>query len=353
MNITTGKQPRAQKIALYGPEGIGKTTFASMAPDPLFIDTEKGTAHLDVKRIDPAPTSWSMLLRYVKEVIADPGVCSTLVIDTADWAERLCVDHVLMEKDIKSIEDPGYGKGYTYIKEEFGRLLDLLSDLVDKGVNVLVTAHAQIRKFEQPDELGAYDRWELKLSRQCSPLLKEWADLLLFANYKTIVVKPDKREGGHAKAQGGKRVMYTAHTPAWDAKNRCGLAEELPFEFASIAHAVPDMHARAPQPEQQPAQRDIRIADLKFEEVPAEPEPARPEAAPAQAAPRDPDRPNLSKLRDLMAAENITEADMQGYCAGKGYCTAETALDVYPEDFAGYLVATWADIAADLAVPFV
>lgn len=354
MNITTGKISRAQKIVLYGPEGIGKTTFAASAPDPLFIDTEKGTAHLDVKRIDPAPDSWSMLLRYVKEVIADPGVCSTLVIDTADWAERLCVDHVLMEKDIKSIEDPGYGKGYTYIKEEFGRLLDLLSDLVDAGVNVLVTAHAQIRKFEQPDELGAYDRWELKLSRQCSPLLKEWADLLLFANYKTIVVKPDKREGGHAKAQGGKRVMYTAHTPAWDAKNRCGLAEELPLDFSAIAHAVPDMHAGAAKAEAKPATREIRVSDLKFEEVSDEPAAAPAEApAPAKSAPADPDRPNLSKLRNLMAAENITDADMQAYCAEKGYCTAETALDVYPEDFAGYLVATWADIAAELAVPFI
>ena len=66
-----------------------------------------------------------------------------------------------------------------------------------------------------------------------------------------------------------------------------------------------------------------------------------------------PDRPNLSKLRNLMAAENITDADMQAYCAEKGYCTAETALDVYPEDFAGYLVATWADIATELAVPFI
>jgi hypothetical protein len=351
MNITTGKLTRAQKIVLYGPEGIGKTTFAAASPDPLFIDTEMGTAHLDVKRIDPAPDSWSMLLRYVKEVITDPGVCSTLVIDTADWAERLCFDHVLMEKDLKSIEDPGFGKGYTYVREEFGRLLDLLSDLVDKGVNVLVTAHAQIRKFELPDALGSYDRWELKLSRQCSPLLKEWADLLLFANYKTIIVKPDKRDGGHAKAQGGKRVMFTAHTPAWDAKNRCGLPEELPLDFTAIAHAVPDMHARkaaAPAPTKQ----EIRISDLKFEEVTGEAPLAPAPADPAPAVPADPDRPNLTKLRNLMAADNITDTDMQDYCAEKGYCTVETSLDVYPEDFAGYLVSTWGDIVTELAVPF-
>lgn len=88
MRISSGKKQRAVKAALYGPEGIGKTTLASKFPDPLFIDTEGGSTHLDVRRVDPAPDSWQLLLKYVREVAADPTICSTLVIDTADWAER-------------------------------------------------------------------------------------------------------------------------------------------------------------------------------------------------------------------------------------------------------------------------
>ncbi len=60
----------------------------------------------------------------------------------------------------------GWGKGYTYLAEEFGRMLNLLNDVIDKGVNVVLTAHATMRKFEQPDEMGAYDRWNLNYKRK-------------------------------------------------------------------------------------------------------------------------------------------------------------------------------------------
>lgn len=350
MNIVSGRQQRALKAVLYGPEGIGKTTLAARFPNPLFIDTEGGSSHLDVRRVDPAPDSWQMLLRYVREVAADPSLCSTLVLDTADWAEAMCVSHVCMERDMKSIEDAGYGKGYTYLREEFGRLLDMLSDLVDRGVNVLVCAHAQIRKFEQPDELGAYDRWELKLSRQCSPLLKEWADLLLFANYKTVVVQPDRREGGRAKAQGGRRVMYASHTPAWDAKNRLGLPDEMPLDFSAIASVVPDMRATAKKPAELPGSPEYDEWLRRVEEAEASAT-VNPQAA-GTVPDAAPDRPNLSRLRSLMSADGVDDAALQSYCAGKGYCPEATPVDVYPEDFAGFLVAGWDAIAQELGVPF-
>ena len=90
-----------------------------------------------------------------------------------------------------------------------------------RGVHVVLTAHAMMRKFEQPDEMGAYDRWELKLQKKTSALVKEWSDLLLFANYKTLSVATDEK-GKKFKAQGGRRVIYTSHHPCWDAKNRLG-----------------------------------------------------------------------------------------------------------------------------------
>lgn len=62
--ITAGVQDTPVKTVLYGPEGIGKSTFASHFPDPVFIDTEGGTKRLNVKRL-PQPTSWAMLLGRV------------------------------------------------------------------------------------------------------------------------------------------------------------------------------------------------------------------------------------------------------------------------------------------------
>ena len=171
--VTSGIQTAPVKTVLYGPEGIGKSTFASHFPSPVFIDTEGGTKRLNVARL-PQPTSWAMLLDEVAEVRKGNVPCSTLVIDTADWAERLCIQAVCARAKVNGIEDFGYGKGYTYVKEEFSKLLDALEEVLNAGHNVVVLAHAAITKFEQPDAVGNYDRWGMKTSKQVAPLLQEW-----------------------------------------------------------------------------------------------------------------------------------------------------------------------------------
>ena len=176
--ITAGVQDSPVKTVLYGPEGIGKSTFASHFPNPVFIDTEGGTKRLNVKRL-PQPTSWAMLLDEVAEVRKGSIPCGTLVIDTADWAERLAIDAVCAKAKVDGLEGFGYGKGYTYLKEEFGKLLDALEEVLNTGHNVLILAHAAITKFEQPDAAGSYDRWTMKTTKQVEPLIREWCDMLL------------------------------------------------------------------------------------------------------------------------------------------------------------------------------
>lgn len=243
MEMIRGKLEKAKKIVLYGPEGIGKSTFASGFPGAVFCDVEGSTNEMDVVRT-PKPSSWTMLKEMVQEFIRHPEQLGTFVLDTADWAERMCVKHICDYNKQTSVESFGYGKGYIYVYEEFGRLLNLLGELTEKGVHVVVTAHATLRKFEQPDEMGSYDRYELKLTKktgaEVGAMLKEWSDMLLFANYKTLVVNVDGNGAlkGKNKAQGGKRVMYTTHTPSWDAKNRYGLPDELPFDYGQIGHII-------------------------------------------------------------------------------------------------------------------
>ena len=109
MQIIRGKQKTALKVVVYGPEGIGKTTFAARFPDPVFIDTEHSTDAYEVKRF-PYPTSWAMLTGEVQQVRDDPSCCRTLVIDTADWAEKLCTTALLARCKKSGIEEFGYGK---------------------------------------------------------------------------------------------------------------------------------------------------------------------------------------------------------------------------------------------------
>ena len=233
MNISKGKKKIPYKVVIYGAEGIGKTTFASKFPAPVFIDTEDSTARMDgVDRFDGIKTLDEVNLA-IETLRTEDHSYQTLVIDTFDKLELMINDKVCEEQKVTGIEAIGYGKGYTYVAEKVNKLLGALDALrMAKGMNIVIVCHAQMRKFEQPDEMGAYDRWELKLSKKAAPMVKEWADMVLFANYKTFVIK----DGSSNKAQGGKRVMYTTHNPCWDAKNRDGLPDQCEFDFAPIAH---------------------------------------------------------------------------------------------------------------------
>jgi len=233
--LISGKVSKPQRVVIYGPEGIGKSTLAAAFPAPVFLDTEGGTIHLNVTRFSQ-PESWDEILGLVAQLGQSGHNFQTLVIDTVDWLERLLIEHICRKAHKDGIEDFGYGKGYTYLSEEFSRFLQSLEPLRNRGMHLVMVAHSTIRKFEQPDAAGAYDRYELKLSKQCAPLLKEWCDLLLFVNYFTKVTETD----GRKKAVGGKeRRIYTAHCAAFDAKNRHGLDDVLPMEFAAIAHVFP------------------------------------------------------------------------------------------------------------------
>ncbi|MGI6691187.1 MAG: ATP-binding protein [Christensenellales bacterium] len=354
MEIISGKIAGPQKTVIYGPEGIGKSTFASQFPSPLFIDTEGSTKHLDVRRL-PNPNSWTMLMQEIDYVRTHPDLCGTLVIDTADWAENLCAEHICAQNKWSSIETPGYGKGYVVLQEEFGRMLNLLSQVIDQGINVVLTAHAQMRKFEQPDELGAYDRWELKLQKKTAPMVKEWADMLLFANYKTYVINVDGQGAakGKNKAQGGQRVLYTSHHPAWDAKNRVGLAEELPFAFSAIAEHIPGGVPRAwahdeptapiaaVQPAPSPVPPPAVEAPTNALEEAFEPasigavEPAkimRPQGIP-------------DSLWQLMETDQITAEEMRYAVYKQGYYPYETPVANYDPAFVqGVLIGAWTQV---------
>lgn len=334
LNISKGKIDRAQKTVIYGPEGIGKSSLAAKFPNPLFIDTEGGTAHMDVRRIEK-PESWEEMLGIVKEVAAIPDVCKTLVLDTADWAEQLVTAYLCAKYKQNSIESFGYGKGYTYLGEEFARLLSCFDMVLASGIHVVITAHAKMRKFEQPDEMGAYDRWEMKLSKQVAPLLKEWCDLLLFCNYQTFVVTS---ETNRQKAQGGKRVMYTSHHPAWDAKSRVKLPDMLDLDFTPIAHIFEPGKAAQAQPQTATTPKAAPTAAPKAQPVPS--------PAPTAEASTEPEpETSADVLRDLMTEQGVTEEELRKVLAARGRKEAKMPIDEFSDEFVfSYCIRYWEQI---------
>lgn len=201
--------------------------------------------------------------------------------------------------------------------------------MIKNGIHVVVTAHAKMRKFEQPDELGAYDRWEMKLSRQAAPLLKEWADMILFCNYKTTVVTTKEKT---KKAQGGKRVMYTSHHPCWDAKNRHGLKEVLDMDYSQIRDAI------------EGASRDTRPEPdtIKPEpaQVPPMPEPVQ-KAKDRAESQKEPGTP-LQELISRAKEAGIDLGDIQKACIKKKLQPNEKFVEEYdPEFIQGMLLDKW------------
>ena len=362
MQIIRGIIPSAQKVLVYGPEGIGKSTFVSQFPDPIFIDTEGSTKHMNVART-PKPSSFQILLEQVTYFRDNPNELKTLVIDTADWAEKLCSENLCAKNKKKSIEDFGYGKGYVYLMEEFGGLLNLLDELIERNINVVMTAHAKMRKFEQPDEMGAYDRWELKLSKQVAPLLKEWADMVLFANYKTYVVNVDGQgaEKGKNKAQGGTRVMYTTHHPCWDAKNRHNLPSETKFSYEEIAHIFQGnascstekvVESKCENVVQNPIEQslperkeNVMPEFMTQEQMPVEVQSNQETVSPDRSS-FDSNPEHLPKaLLDLMKEHNVNEWHIQSAVAARGYYPENTPIERYdPEFIQGVLVGAWPQV---------
>lgn len=355
-NVISGVQRTAIKTLIYGPEGIGKSTLAAMWPNPIFIDLEGGTNQLPVVRLE-SPSSWSMLRAELTAIKNREIPCSTVVIDTMDAAERMCAEYIMARDGKKSIEEWGYGKGYTILQEEFGRLLDYLTDTAASGINVVVLGHSTMRKFERPDESGAYDRFELKLTKQVSPMVKEWADMVLFCDYKTYV---ETNKSGKAKATGGARVIRTTHAPTWDAKNRFGLPDELPLKLGEmpvqLGEVIPDMVAE--QAAAAPVAPVAQTVPQTAPAVPAAPVQAEPDTTPTTTvttttneyiAPDYPER--MKKLVDLMVANKVTDAELRDAVGKTGNFPAECSPVDYPEGFADYLVSGWDTVMNKYILP--
>ena len=316
MRITKGIKTRPVKILIYGTEGIGKSTFASKFPKPVFIDLEGGTHYLNVDRVDGV-LDWTELLSTVAEI--STSNYKTLVIDTADWAERLAIQYICDKYSKAGIEEFGYGAGYTYLVEEFGKLIKNLDRAIAHGINVVILAHATLRTITLPEEQGSYDHWELKLNtkttNKVAPLVKEWADMVLFMNYETMLVEDKTANmGAKKKAIGGKRVMYTTHTTFCDAKNRFGLANELPLEYEQIASLIPSG-------EELPSTLD---------EIPEE-------------LPRK--EKLFIQLEELCKKDAVTEHQIQEAVSQKGYYDVKVPISEYDLDFIeGVLIGAWEQI---------
>ena len=246
--ITSGRSPAPRRLMLYGTHGVGKSTFASCAPKPIFIQTEDGLGEIECDKF-PLTTTFDQAMQALSELYTDKHAFRAVVVDSLDWLERLIWAEVCRKRSVESIEDIGYAKGYVFALTQWREFLEGLAALRnDRGMMVVLIAHARIERFENP-ETDSYDRYVPRLHRRASQVVQEWCDEVLFATFKVYTKQTDEgfnRKRTHGVGT-GERILRTAERPAHVAKNRLNLPVEMPLDWNAYAHYLNGRAAEAPQ----------------------------------------------------------------------------------------------------------
>lgn len=235
-SIRKGKSFQAPRVLLYGVHGIGKSTFGAKAPNPVFIQTEDGLGTIDTASFPLATTS-EEVYSAVKSLATQDHEFQTCVLDSLDWFEAILMREI---EAGHTAQELAYGKGTVILVDRMTRFLESLNTLRnDRGMSVILLAHAQAKRFDSP-ETEPYDRYMPKLQEKVSGKAQEWADVVLFANYKTLIKKDDL---GFNKTQArgvstGERLIHTQETAAFLAKNRYSLPPYLPLSWDAFQNAV-------------------------------------------------------------------------------------------------------------------
>jgi len=234
--IQRGRAAAPRRTLVYGVHGVGKSTFGSMAERPVFIQTEDGLGNIECERF-PLASQYTDVVAALAELYTEAHEYRTVIVDSLDWLERLIWAEVCKKRGVESIEDIGYGKGYVFALTNWREVLAGLDALRnDRGMGVILIAHAQIERFANP-ETDTYDRYSPRLHKQASALVQEWADEVLFATY-AIHTKTTEEGFGRRRVQGigtGERVVRTTERPAHVAKNRLSLPDEMPLDYRIYA----------------------------------------------------------------------------------------------------------------------
>lgn len=241
--IERGRKMEPPRILLYGIEGIGKSTWASKASKPIFVQTEDGLGQIDCERFGLC-RQFGDVAQQLTWLAEAEHAYESVVVDSLDWLERLVWDSVCRRTNVANIEKAagGFAKGYVLALEEWREVVGLLDRCRARGMCVILLAHSKIERFEDP-ESPAYDRYSPRLHKHAQALLTEWVDAVLFATRRMVV----KREGvgfeeraiaAPVGAAGGERIIRTEGSPSCVAKNRYTLPPELPLSWAAVVEHI-------------------------------------------------------------------------------------------------------------------
>ena len=234
MKIVKTSITKPPKICIYGQHGIGKSTFASLAPNPIFIPTEDRLDHLGVTAFELCK-SFQAVIDCMDFLIKNDTEYKTVVLDSLDWLEQLIFTHICKEQGAKDMGDLKvfpYQRGYNFAEKVWhDDILPRLQYLNShKKMMIILLAHCAVKRYNDPTR-EAYDIYDLDLHKKAASKIHEFCDVIGFADYRIIA------NDGKAKGT-GESVLFLKKKPAFEAKNSYGLPDSIPFGWSNFAEVL-------------------------------------------------------------------------------------------------------------------
>ena len=245
LKLQQGGQFEPVRMMLYGQNGIGKTTFGAGMPKPFILAVESGVGIMPVTYHNASRESYPEILNDLLEVggYFQRGEFQSLIIDSLDALQGKMIESVLQENGKKTLNDFSYGKGYDLFKQKVEDFRDLMERFrVELGANVLLVAQTEARTVPDPVN-GVRDIFTMRLDKRAAGVLRDWADFVGFAQLKAMPITD--KEGKLVKIHtDGTRILSTAPSASFDAKNRFDLPTELPLSWMSVEQAIKAAYER-------------------------------------------------------------------------------------------------------------
>jgi hypothetical protein len=229
---------KAPIVLVHSGPGVGKTTFAACAPNPIFILTEEGLGNLQVDHF-PLASSYQEVISAMEALLTEEHDFRWLVIDSLSAMEELVWKHAAQVEGKEHLEQIPYGKGYVIAVDYWLSFFQGLQALRNKGMGIILIAHSQVTRFEAPD-MDSYDRYTISLDKRAISVLHEKCDVIGFAQHKVLTRKEEK--GFNQKVTKGigtgERLLHLSEKPAWVAKNRFNMPETIPLLWESFQQSL-------------------------------------------------------------------------------------------------------------------
>lgn len=242
-DLRTTRADKPPRVLLVGPPKIGKTTFGSEWPNPVFIKAEDGdTASVELTGWDVK--TYREVIEAIEALFGEHDF-RTLVVDSMSKIEPMVWAEVCRRNNWPSIETPGFGKGYVEADLLWQELMEAVTGLRrKKAMSIVLIAHSEIKRVEDPI-VGPLDRYVPQLHKRAVDIVTKDVDVIAFMNYRISVQETTGAfNRKHRKGVGsGERAIHFTDRPGFLAGNRYDLPDEIAYQrgegFASIAEYLP------------------------------------------------------------------------------------------------------------------